>query len=160
MMPSFLFKRITPIFLIAVLFSGCLRMGNFEKNIEIPKHDWQNGFKPTISFEIHDTIKKYNVFLTLRHTDAYAYRNLWLLFHSRQPSEKNFRTERIEIQLQDEQGRWLGKGMDDIREFRFPLFTDIRFTQTGEYTIQLEQIMRDNPLKGIMNAGIRIEQSE
>lgn len=145
---------------LTVILSACLQPGNFEKNIEIPKQDWNDRHMPTIAFTIKDTTKLYDVYITLRHTDAYAYRNLWLHLHTRQPSEKTFRKERFELLLQDEQGRWLGRGMDDIYELRIPLFNRIRFTQTGEYTLKLEQIMRDNPLKGIMNIGIRIEQTE
>lgn len=146
--------------LLTILLFGCLRPGNFEKNIEIPQQDWHYSFMPTVAFNISDTTKLYNVYITLRHTEAYAYRNLWVYLHSRQPSDKNFQKERFELVLQDDQGRWLGRGMDDIYELNIPIFTRIRFTQTGEYTLKLEQIMRDNPLKGIMNAGIRIEQSE
>lgn len=146
--------------LLTINLSACLRLGNFEKNIEIPKQDWNYNYMPTVAFTISDTTKLYDVYITLRHTEAYAYRNLWIYLHSRQPSDKNFQKERFELVLQDDQGRWLGRGMDDIYELNIPIFTRIRFTQTGEYTLKLEQIMRDNPLKGIMNAGIRIEQSE
>ena len=60
--------------------------------------------------------------------------------------------------LQNQEGRWIGTGMSDIYEVRYPLFNNIRFTKQGEYNIRIQQTMRDNPLLHVMNAGIRIEK--
>lgn len=142
------------------MWQGCIYPHRFERNVEIPGQDWAYSFMPEIRFTVTDTTSHYDVYITLRHTEAYAYRNLWLKIHTRRPGENKFRTEQLELILQDEEGRWLGKGMDDIYELRLPLFSSIRFTQKGEYVIKLEQVMRDNPLSGILNAGIRIEKAE
>jgi hypothetical protein len=54
---------------------------------------------------------------------------------------------------------WLGTGMDDIWELR-QLITPqpFRFNRAGKATFMLEQIMRDNPLPEVLNAGIRVEK--
>ena len=61
--------------------------------------------------------------------------------------------------MQNQNGEWIGTGMNDIWEVRYPLFSNIRFTKQGSYSIRLQQTMRDNPLLHIMNAGIRIEKA-
>lgn len=146
-------------FLSAIAFSSCTQLGTFEKNVEIPKHEWSYSNQPEIKFNVTDTVSVYNVFVSLRHTDAYAYKNLWLYISTQQPGDSTFSKERFELTLQNQNGEWIGTGMSDIWEVRCPLFTNIRFTRQGTYTIRLQQTMRDNPLMHIMNAGIRIEKA-
>jgi gliding motility-associated lipoprotein GldH len=151
----------TFLFCIAVhLPVGCTNTAQFEKNEQIPNHEWSYSLQPELVFDIKDTSSVYNVLVTLRHTDAYAYRNLWLYISSKQPGDSTFGKERFELNLQDESGRWIGSGANDVHEVRYPLFTNIRFTKQGTYTIRLQQTMRDNPLQHIMNAGIRIEKAK
>lgn len=148
-------------FLITILFfSSCTQLDTFEKNIQIPEHEWNYSNQPDIHFNITDTISSYNVFVTLRHTDAYAYKNIWLFISTQQPGDSSYKKERFELILQNQKGEWIGTGMSDIWEVRYPLFSNIRFTKQGSYTIRLQQTMRDNPLRHIMNAGIRIEKAK
>lgn len=137
---------------------SCSSMDAFEKNAEIPKHEWSYSYQPEVKFNITDTVSAYNVFVTLRHTDAYAYKNIWIYLSTRQPGDSTFHKERFELILQDQEGRWIGTGMSDIYEVRYPLFNNIRFIKQGDYSIRLQQTMRDNPLLHVMNAGIRIEK--
>jgi len=146
--------------LSSVLLGSCSSIDAFEKNAEIPKHQWAYDFKPEVEFTITDTVSTYNVFVTLRHTDAYAYKNIWLFLSTRQPGDSTFQKERFELILQDQEGKWIGTGMSDIWEVRYPLFNNIRFTKQGTYTIRLQQTMRDNPLLHVMNAGVRIEKAK
>lgn len=139
--------------------AGCIRLNQFEKNIQIPKSQWTYALEPEIKFDITDTLSLYNIFLTLRHTDAYAYRNIWLDIATKQPGDTVYQKGRFEFTLQQTEGKWLGTGYGDIWEVRYPLFKQIRFNKQGQYTIRLRQIMRDNPLLHVLNAGIRIEKT-
>lgn len=144
---------------VSLLFCvGCMKLNRFEKHVEIPKQQWSYAFKPEFEFEISDTISSHNAFVILRHTDAYAYKNIWLNISTLQPGDSTYKTERFEFNLQQPDGKWLGTGYGDIWEVRHPLFQNVQFTKKGIYKIQLHQIMRDNPLPHIMNAGIRIEK--
>jgi hypothetical protein len=49
--------------------------------------------------------------------------------------------------------------MDDIWEVRKPVTKGpVKFGKTGTYTFSLAQVMRENPLPNIMNAGIRVQR--
>lgn len=144
--------------LITGLLTSCSSFDTFEQNIQIKAHAWTYTQQPEIEFTITDTTSFYNVFITLRHTDAYAYKNLWLYVSTQQPGDSSYRKERFELMLQQPDGKWMGTGFNDIWELRHPLFTNIRFVKSGTYKIRLQQNMRDNPLLHIMNAGIRIEK--
>lgn len=132
----------------------------FEKNVSIPKHEWKWDYTPEINFSISDTSSLYNIYISIRHTEAYEYRNLWLFVSTKLPGDTAYKKERIELPLQSPDGKWISAtGMDDIWEHRILLFKEVSFKKQGTYSIQLEQNMRDNPLLHIMNAGVRIEKT-
>ena len=151
-------KYLSIIFTITVLLGSCTRTDLFEKNISFPKHQWDYANKPTISFDITDTVSYYNVFLVVRHTDAYHYNNLWIRMKSIAPGDSASSTQQFDLPLASQTG-WMGTGMDDIYEHRILLFRrPVKFMFQGNYTITLEQVMRQNPLEEIMNVGIRLEK--
>jgi gliding motility-associated lipoprotein GldH len=143
---------------VTLCFASCMELNSFEQNVEIKKHEWSTLQPAEVSFNITDTVSTYNVFVVLRHTDAYAYKNIWLSIATQQPGDSSYRRERFELTLQQPDGTWIGTGLNDVWEIRHPLFNNIRFTRQGTYHIQLQQAMRDEPLLHVMNAGVRIEK--
>jgi len=131
----------------------------FERNVAIPAQSWSYHFLPSVDFNVSDTIASYNVLVVCRHTEAYAYKNLWVLLDTRKPGEIKTQKERFELTLQDNTGRWYGTGMDDIWEQRIPLYQNLHFDKPGVYTVTFEQNMRDEPLKGILDIGLRVEKA-
>jgi gliding motility-associated lipoprotein GldH len=151
-------KSLVAAAIVPFCLASCMELNNFEQNVEIKKHEWSALQPAEVSFNITDTVSAYNVLVVLRHTDAYAYKNIWLNIATQQPGDSVYRRERFELTLQQPDGTWMGTGLNDIWEVRYPLFTNIRFTKQGTYHIQLQQAMRDEPLLHIMNAGVRIEK--
>jgi hypothetical protein len=77
------------------------------------------------------------------------------------PNEKESTSMRIEVPLAQENGKWLArKSMNEIYEHKASLTGSgaVHFTKRGIYSIQLERIMRVNPLKDVMSIGIRLEK--
>ncbi len=144
------------------LFStGCVSEGRrqvYQKNTAIPDHEWRYDFKPSFTFNIKDTAALYDIFITIRHTNAYPYSNLWLLIYSNYEGVKP-KSQRVELPLADKTGKWLGSGMGDIFEHRIPIQQDARFDKAGTYHFTLEQNMRINPLPHVMSIGLRIEKT-
>ena len=155
------FKILLMLFSIATL-SGCVSSDVFEKNIALPSNRWKSDFKPSFNFNISDTSAQYLLFVTLRHTDAYGFSNIWLQVTTRMPGESAIKPERVEIPLAQADGKWLGRGMNEIWQHQMSISGAQgyhRFPKKGVYTIQLEQIMRVDPLPEIMSVGIRIEKA-
>ena len=151
----------TPVCLLLfiLLIHSCTPpVGVFEKNISIPGQAWSTSFQPEISFEIKDTVALYRLYVVLRHTDAYRFKNIWLNVGVQSPGENIF-SNRINLLLASDEKGWLGKGMDDVFEHR-ALLENVprRFEKTGIYKFTLQQIMREDPLEHVMNAGIRLEK--
>lgn len=152
-------NRVVIFFSVILIAASCKTIDIFEKNVTIPDHSWDRSFKPVIKFNINDTTVLYNIYISLRHTHAYEYNNIWVNVGYEMPGD-TLKTQRVDVLLADNQKGWLGTGMDDIYEVRKLISPQpYKFQHAGEYTFTLEQIMRDNPLKEIMNVGIRVEKA-
>lgn len=69
------------------------------------------------------------------------------------------RFNRLDLQLGDDANGWEGTGMDDIWEVRKPVSSrPLSFTKKGTYTFSIAQIMRENPLSGMMSIGLRLDK--
>lgn len=103
---------------------------------------------------------RYTIYVVLRHSDAYRYKNIWVNVHMKSPNG-TVRSEPLELRLATDEKGWLGTGMDDIFEHRIPITPpqDPKPLSAGTYTFRLENIMREDPLKNIMNVGIRLEKA-
>ena len=149
------------VLIFGFLFSSiisCRQIDVYEKNTPIPKYEWKSSFAATGSFNIKDTTSLYNIYVTLRHTDAYAYNNIWLQIGLKNPGD-TLRFQRVDISLGNDQNGWEGTGMNDIWDVRKKLNDQaLQFKKPGEYNFEIRQVMRDEPLKNIISAGMRIEK--
>jgi gliding motility-associated lipoprotein GldH len=157
-------RLIIPLVVVAACLSwtSCsLPSDVYEKDVSLPRQEWQSSYHPTFTFDISpaDTSNHYNIFLILRHTDAYDYNNLWLRGSSRHPGDTATTSQLYDLSLADNQKGWTGSGMDDIYEHRIEIQHAWKFLHPGTYTYTLEQIMREDPLKHVLNIGVRIEKA-
>ena len=141
-----------------LLLASCKPIAVYEKNTVIPKYEWDYNFAATGSFVINDTLAAYNIYLVIRHTDAYRYNNIWLNIGLQPPGDTmNF--QKTDLQLGTDDNGWEGTGMNDIWEVRKSLNDKpSRFIKPGTYNFKISHIMRENPLLYIMSAGIRVEK--
>jgi gliding motility-associated lipoprotein GldH len=148
------------IILFTLAFVSCTTVDLYERSVAIPGHAWKNGFRPEFTFQIKDTSSSYRLYMILRHSEKYNYTNIYVNLYARQPGVDSVTRVRYDLKLADENG-WMASGMDDIYEHRIPLTPTgerFLFRKPGEYTFTLEQIMREDPLLHVYNAGIRIEK--
>jgi gliding motility-associated lipoprotein GldH len=143
----------------AVLFlAACHQVDLYEKNGNIPQYNWKQDYKVTGSLLIKDTASDYNVYVVLRHTDAYKYNNLWLDIGLQAPGD-SIQYKKINLSLGSDAAGWEGTGMDDIWEVRKLISAhSTLFKKPGLYNFSISQAMRDDPLQHIMSAGLRVEK--
>jgi gliding motility-associated lipoprotein GldH len=165
-MQSSFYKKIPPLRKVFFLCLGyCLGVSAcnfsldvFEKNVAIPQQQWQSSFTPEITFTVTDTVSSYNVYLVVRHTDAYNYNNIWIKATVQLPREGITHSQRFNLTLATNEKGWLGSAMDDIYEHRVLVQPQTKFTKSGDYHFTLEQIMREDPLLHVMDVGLRVEK--
>ena len=146
-----------PIACCLLLITSCNKIDVFEKNTLIPNYEWKSSFTAKGSFTITDTLSAYNIYLVLRHTDAYQYNNIWLNIGLQSPGD-SIRIQKVDLQLGTDANGWEGTGMNDIWELRKLL--DAAPLRRGTYNFSISHIMRDDPLRNIMSVGLRIEKEK
>lgn len=143
---------------LSVFFASCIKIDLFEKQATIPSQQWFYTDVPQFTFHIDDTTSLYNVYVIVRHTDLYEYNNLWLRIGLKTPSD-SFNYQNVNLILANDAKGWEGTGMNDIYEVRKSISAaPFSFKTAGNYTFSITQTMRENPLKNILNIGLRIEK--
>lgn len=151
-------KKSLSIILFSALLASCIKIDLFEKQSQIPSQQWYYNNVPQFTFTIKDTSSLYNVYVVLRHTDLYQYNNIWLRVGSASPSD-TVHYQNINLRLATDSKGWEGIGMDDIFEVRKNISPGpVSFKKPGDYSFSVAQIMRENPLRYILNVGIRVEK--
>jgi gliding motility-associated lipoprotein GldH len=140
------------------LLNSCTSVDVYEKTEAFSKHAWSNNDKLTFTFIIADTTALYNIYAVIRHTDAYHWNNMWLNVTTIAPGEAA-NTQQVNLKLGDNTKGWLGAAMDDIIEHRVLLTRYPVKLKKGNYNFVVQQIMREDPLQNVMNAGIRVEKA-
>lgn len=145
-------------FLCLAVFAGsCNTLDVYEKSVVFPKHEWTDSYKPVFTFTIEDTTARYNIFILLRHEDAYHFNNIWLKVTTQAPGD-TAQTQMVDVTLADNKKGWLGTGMDDVFDHRAKVTREPVKLKKGNYTFTLQQQMREEPLQFVLNAGIRVEK--
>jgi gliding motility-associated lipoprotein GldH len=143
--------------MFCVLLTACNKLDVFEKSIAFDKHEWKSANKPSFDFAIADTNVLYNIYVVVRHDDAYHYNNLWLNITTLAPASKP-ETQQIELTLANNAKGWLGTGMDDVFEHRIRITNAPIKLKKGNYHFTIQHTMREDPLPYVLSAGIRVEK--
>lgn len=155
-------KRIIPALLVVLGIASCgVKSSFYQKQEPVPGAKWSSKFQPLFRIEIKDVQALYMVNLLLRHDESYPNSNIWFRLKVKAPGDTVFREgPRIEKELANAAGEWLGKGMGTIVEERIALSAKEmpRFNKPGMYEIKIEQLMRNDPLPAVLNVGLRIEK--
>ncbi len=141
---------------IVCLFS-CTTIDLYEKSVTIPRHQWERNFKPDFDFTIKDSNSLYQLFFILRHNEKYNFNNIYINVYVKGPGEDSVLKIQKDLPLATNEKGWLATGMDDIYEHRIAL-APAQTLKPGTYHFTIEQIMREEPLKNVLNAGLRIEK--
>lgn len=144
-----------------IIFAACTKTNNYQKQVALVKGEWFADTKPEFEVEISDTTQIYDLFLLLRHNDAYDYSNMWIRVNVQGPGDSVYKIgERLEVIMADAEGKWLGRSFGDIWEQKIILSNEQYpiFTKSGVYKIKMEQLMRTDPLKHVLNVGVNIQK--
>ena len=152
-----IFSKLHIITILSCLFtfSSCNFNTVVDTNQSIEDNQWLYANVAKAEFEIKDVTKPYQLNFKLRINTTYRYSNLFVLATFK--DAKRRKKIRYQFKLAKEDGQWLGKGSGDLYTYSFPLLKNHRFADTGKYSIEIEQNMRDNPLVGISDVGIEVK---
>ena len=142
-------------FCLMFVCSSCNFNAVVDTNQSVEDNQWLYANAAKAEFEITDVTKPYQVNFKLRINTEYRYSNLFVLATFK--DAKGRKRTRYQFKLAKTDGQWLGKGSGDLYTYVFPLLKNHRFADTGKYSVEIEQNMRDNPLLGISDVGIEVK---
>lgn len=156
----FIFRSKSPqiccLFFMMVFLGACDSNRVFDEYQKIPKEGWTYENKLVSEIDIKDTSVAYNLYFNVRNTGNYDKSNLYILLEIQSP-DGGKEIKRLNFLLADKTGKWLGSGLGDLYDNQILIAKKIKLNQLGKHLFILEQNMRNNPLKEITDAGIRLE---
>ncbi len=140
------------------LLISCTEERYFEDNYDFNDRIWNMEETAEFNFEIDSVELPYQIKLNIRNTMDYPYRNLYIKY---QLKDSSYLMEEKLLNLklfEDKTGKPYGNHQSDIYSHQLILQDSVYFPEKGKYKIALKQYMREEELKGMVSAGIRIEQ--
>jgi len=156
-MTDYKIKYLLVFCVLLILFVSCDSQRVYDKYKDIKDGVWDKTETQKFDIEINDTLDYYNVFVNIRNVGNYRFCNLYLFINTIYPDSKISR-DTIDCLLADNKGKWLGKGLGDLKDCRYLIKKGVRFMKKGIYTFEFEQAMRVDKLEGIKSIGVRIEK--
>jgi gliding motility-associated lipoprotein GldH len=137
--------------------SSCTDNRLFEENVFIENNILDTKDKKAFTFEVQDTNALYDIYTNIRITAEYPYSNLFLLVTATNPEGKVSK-ELVEYTLADVSGKWLGRGLGDIYDYRIlhDRLKEVEMKKPGKYKFEFNQVMRVNQLNGVSALGVRV----
>lgn len=161
-MKSILLSKVRPIavnvFLVSyIMLTGC--DGNFVYEVNKPLKDeaWSYENVQTFEAEIKDTAVHYNIYVNLRHSFHFDWRNVWVNIETTFP-DGNKVSKRVNLLLSEADGKWFGECTGDNCDIQIPIQENAIFPQQGIYKFSIVQDMRVNPLVNIRSVGMKVEK--
>lgn len=149
--------------LSVILFISCDGNRVFDEYATVGK-TWDKNTSLTFKFQQPDTINRYDLFVNVRNTNEYEFRNLFLIVNMNFPNG-NVVSDTLEYEMAAPNGEWLGTGFTTTKESKLWYKQNVRFQHEGTYEVAIQQAMRKinepdgvQSLKGISEVGFRIEK--
>jgi len=157
---SIAFRGVWAAGLLCVL-TACDPNRVFEENTDFPNYSWDVQQKPAFTFAIEDTTARYDVYFNVRHASAYGFYNLYVKHTLTGPAGPVGQPQLHQMLLLDPKtGEPKGSGTGDIYDIQLLALPNQRFAKPGNYTLTLEQYMRQAQLPGLMAMGVRVAKHE
>ena len=119
--------------------------------------EWNRHDAAVFTVNIEDNSQPYDVSFSLRNNDDYPFSNIWLFVDCKMPDGKS-RTDTLSADLADVYGKWKGKGLSLYSSIIPYKSTPVLFPHPGVYVYSVRQGMREDPLKGISDIGLKISK--
>lgn len=143
-------------FILFIILVSCSQNEIFFEYHSFKNEGWDRNNAAVYHISMDNTTDVFDVSLEIRNNNDYPFRNIWLFVDIQMP-EGDIRSDTIEVDLADVYGKWKGKGIS-LYSLTIPYETSARFSQKGAYIYSIRQGMRENPLRGISDIGLKISK--
>ena len=144
---------------MAVATLSCNNATLFSDSYALEERNWSIYDPAKFACSVEDTVRAYDIELSLRTSTDYPYRNMYLFIVTSFPSGSTV-TDTLHAMVANEKGSWLGKGAGDLRALTIPYKSNVYFPEKGEYHFRVIHGMRDTILKGVYDVGMKVTLRE
>jgi len=130
--------------IFALVVMSCNNNIVFDDYKTFENQTWNADSSVIFSYSAIDTTSKNQLVIKVRHTTNYEFQNLFLFI-------KAEKKDTLELLLANKEGKWLGKGIGDVREVEFVYRKDKVFAKKRDFTFEIEQAMRYGKLEKIQH---------
>ena len=142
-------NKILIVVALAIFFLSCDSKRVYDSYVAVENQTWELNKEFNFSFQVKDTLTRNNLFVTIRNNNDYPFSNLFLITKLRFPDGKKV-VDTLEYEMADSSGRFLGKGLSEIKESKLFYKENVIFPISGEYAVSVSQAMRKSgEVKGI-----------
>ncbi len=152
-------NKICAFLFLMIAFISCTA-DNSETQMKPIDGSWKANAEQKIQFNINDAQNLKNIIFVVRNNNDYPYSNIRFIVNFTSLKTKKKQTDTLNYILARPNGEWMGTGFGSTKEILFQYKTDYKFPENGKYEIGIIQAMRKNPLLGIEDIGIKIQNTK
>lgn len=139
-------------------FAACDQNRLYETNTPISNEKWAYDDTKTFTVDVKDTTTHYNIYINVRHSFQFDWRNIYVQVGTQFPDGKKME-KRVNLPLCENDGKWYGSCLGDNCDLPVLIQENAKFPLVGKYTFSIRQDMRVNPLDKIKSIGLRVEKA-
>lgn len=149
-------KKIVSFFILVTFLSQCKNNYEFSevKNIN---NTWLKTDTLKFNVKIKNPQEKKNINFIVRNNNEYPFMNIYFFVQIKKGDTIIQKMDTVNYNLSDVTGKWLGKGIGEVKEIYYRYKENFSFPKEGDYTISIVQGMRKDTLVGIEDFGVSIE---
>lgn len=143
--------------MLIVAIQSCDSRQVLDENKEINNFNWKYDQPQKFEVNISDTVSHYNLYVNIRHSFYFDWRNIYVKIKTTLPNDTTFE-RRVNLPLSEAEGKWYGNCIGENCTLKIPIQSNAKLPMKGKYTFEISQDMRINPLPKIKAVGMRIEK--
>ena len=143
----------------ALLAIGCTSDKSFDQAIEFKDRTWKVSEPVELEFTIENVNDPYDISCTVRNSLDYPYARIFINYTLTDSIGQELSKKLVSHFLFDQKtGEPQGNsGLGDLYDHSFPLLKGYEFRYPGKFKMRLEQMMRQDTLKGVLAVGLQVQ---
>jgi len=142
---------------LAQNLTSCLSP-NEQVKVDSIEGEWDAEYPTQLEFNIEDAHTPKNIIFVLRNNNDYPYSNIrFFVTISKEGNQQPLEVDTLNYVLAKPNGKWIGTGFGETKKILLEYKSNYLFPSNGKYNVELKHAMRQNPLKGIEDVGVKIE---
>ena len=135
---------------VMIAVASCVRKIEYSEYRNVDGAGWEYGDTLVYEAALGDSVQRGDLALVVRHSDAYAYSNIWLEIDT--DSRDSIAADTFDIELADIYGNWHGRGLGLSYQCVDTVLRGIELRDSSRITVR--HIMRLETLPNIEQVGV------